>query len=406
MEDRVRVVIIAIGGYGANYVRGLLEKTAPEAFSLEGVVDPFADRSAWLPRLAELGVPRYDLPEEFYGEHEADLALISSPIHYHCAHTCAALAHGSHVLCEKPIAGTIQEARRMIEARDAAGRFVSIGYNWSFSPETQALKADILAGRFGRPVRLKCLGVGARDAAYYGRNTWAGAARSASGEWILDSPANNAFSHYLHNMLYLLGDAVDRSARPVDVVAELYRVNDITNFDTGIVRVHTDTEAEVLFYTSQAVPGGSGVRFLFEFEEGTVAWDGGNRDIRARAADGTEKTYPVDQSWERMMRKLWDALDSVRTGTPPVCGLEAASAQTLCINGMHDSVPEVVEFPSELVRVSGHGEKRVTWAEGLAEALDASYEAWKLPSEMGLSWAKAGDVVDVSRYGDFPGGGR
>lgn len=406
MPDHVRIVIIAIGGYGANYVRGLLENTDPAVFSLEGVVDPFADGSAWLPRLTELGVPRYDLPEEFYAQHEADLALISSPIHYHCPHTCAALAHGSHVLCEKPIAGTIQEARRMIQARDAAGRFVSIGYNWSFSPEIQALKADIMAGRFGQPVRLKCLGLGARDAAYYGRNDWAGAARSASGDWILDSPANNAFSHYLHNMFYLLGETVDRSAQPVDVVAELYRANDITNFDTGVVRAHTDAGAEVLFYTSHAVPGGGGVRFLFEFEEGTVAWDGGSHDIRARTADGAEKTYPVDQSWERMMCKLWDALDSVRTGAAPVCGLEAASAQTLCINGMHDSVPEVVEFPPDLVRVSGQGEKRVVWVEGLAEALDASYEAWKLPSEMGLPWAEAGEVVQLSGYADFPGGGR
>ena len=34
-------------------------------------MDPFADRSAWLPRLAELGVPRYDLPEEFVEEQQA-----------------------------------------------------------------------------------------------------------------------------------------------------------------------------------------------------------------------------------------------------------------------------------------------------------------------------------------------
>jgi predicted dehydrogenase len=407
LSVKARILLVAIGGYGANYVRALLDHTDPAEYSIEGVVDPYAERSDMLPRLRALGVECYGTIDEFYSRHEADLTIISSPIHHHCVQTCEALAHGSHVLCEKPVAATIQEARRMIKAREAAGRFVSIGYNWSFSPEIQALKQDIMSGLFGKPLRLKCICLSPRDEAYYTRNNWAGVLRMPSGEWVLDSPINNAVSHYLHNMLYLLGDAVDGSARPTHVTAELYRANEITSFDTGAARIRVESGAELLFYASHAVSDNRGVRFLFEFEGAAIEWNGGPRDpIRVQFVDGGEKLYAVDQSWEKTLAKLWQALDCMRTGRKPVCGLEAASAHTLCVNGIHDSQPDIVGFPQEITRVTGPPGRRLTYVEGLESALEAAYEAWKLPAEMGIPWAVAGQWVDVTDYGDFPGGGR
>ena len=104
----------------------------------------------------------------------------------------AALAHGSHVLCEKPLCVTPADATAMTRARDAAGRQVAIGYQWSFSAAIQRLKADILAGVLGRPKRMRCLVLWPRDETYYGRNRWAGAKRDAHGNLVLDRPVNNA----------------------------------------------------------------------------------------------------------------------------------------------------------------------------------------------------------------------
>ncbi|MGD9518446.1 MAG: Gfo/Idh/MocA family protein [Armatimonadota bacterium] len=404
MAEKVRVVLIAIGGYGANYVRALLGPQGREACEVVGVVDPFAARSEFVGELDRLGVPVYNEPKAFFEDRPADLAVISSPIHLHCRHTCEALTGGSHVLCEKPVSATVQEARRMMQARDAAGRFVSIGYQWSFSEEIQALKRDILRGRFGKARRLKCLCLSPRDDAYYGRNDWAGALRVPTGEWVLDSPIHNAVAHYLHNMLYVLGDTVDRSAVPADVTAELYRVNPITNFDTGVARIHTAGGAEMLFYASHAVPEEEGCRFVFEFERATVEWVGGCTPIRAVLMDGGEVKYPVDQSWGKMMTKLWHAVDSVRTGATPLCGLEAALAQTVCMNGMLDSAPAIVEFPARLRRVTGEPGHQVRWVQGLAEQLTECYDNWTLPHEEGVAWAVEGKIVDLTDYRFFPGG--
>lgn len=68
--------------------------------------------------------------------------------------------------------------------------------------------------------KLRALGIPfyrALEEFYNGRNAWAGARDDGAGTWILDSPINNATAHYLHNVLYVMGPAVDRSIRPVSV---------------------------------------------------------------------------------------------------------------------------------------------------------------------------------------------
>jgi len=403
MAEPIEVVFVAVGGYGAGMVRSALKLRERFDCRIAGAVDPHPERSDCLPELQELGVPFYDRLEDFYAAGAADLAVISSPIHFHCPQTLRALAGGSHVLCEKPLGATVQEARRMAEARDRAGRFVAIGYQWSFSDEIQALKHDIRSGLFGAPRRLKCIALWPRNEGYYRRNNWAGASRDAQGNWILDSPVNNACAHYLHNMFFCLGDEWNTSAAPVDVVGELYRAHDIGNFDTAALRCHTADGVEVLFYTSHATDRLDGPFFRYEFERAVIALDVQDGTIEARFEDGSVKTYP--QPYGRPDVKLAAALEAVRDGTADLaCPVEAASAQTLCMNGLHDSVPEIAGFPPELVHVEGEPGGRRTWVEGLNETMVDCYERGILPAEAGAAWSRAGREVSLVDYGDFPSG--
>src|SRR5512136_150523 len=191
----VSIVLVGIGGMGAFYVRELLDNGERGDFKIAGAVDPEPERCPWLEELRSMRTPIFGELDDFYRKEAAELAVISSPIQFHSAQTCLALGHGSHVLCEKPAAGTIQEVWRMREAEEASGRRVAIGYQWSFSPAIQAIKKDITDGRFGAPKRLKCLYLWPRDEKYYRRNSWAGRMRDDAGRWILDSPAQNAMAH-------------------------------------------------------------------------------------------------------------------------------------------------------------------------------------------------------------------
>jgi len=401
MKKPVSIVLVGIGGMGSVYLAALLQNCEGGRFRLAGTVDPHPERCPQREGLRASGVPVFATLEEFYSRDHADLAIIASPIHFHSAQTCLALARGSHVLCEKPAAATIQEVRRMKAAERSAGRWVAIGYQWSFSSTIQSLKSDIRQGLFGRPRRLKCLYLWPRSEAYYNRSDWAGKVRDAEGRWILDSPANNAMAHDLHNMFYVLGGERETAAKPVRVEAELYRAHDIENFDTAAIRCLTSVGAEVLFFVSHAAGVDTGPVFLYEFEGGEVRAAGRDDDISASLA-GSKKSYGTPDT--EPLRKMWEVIDSVNSGDLPACGLEAASGQVLAVNGAQDSQPEVQNLPRKMISVRGEPGRREISVEGLADIFRECYEKNQLPSELGVSWSRRGRMIELSEYAHYPGG--
>ncbi|MCA1807851.1 MAG: Gfo/Idh/MocA family oxidoreductase [Lentisphaerae bacterium] len=205
MQQEVTIALAGCGGYGRNYLRQLLDPPADARIRVVGLVDPRPPAGPEADQALSRGWPLFKDLGEFFGATRADLVILATPIHLHAPQTIMALENGANVVCEKPLAATVQDALSMTAAEKRTGKFVAIGYQSSFSPALQNLKRDIRAGVLGRPLRMKTIYLWPRPAAYYRRNNWAGALRAADGAWILDSPVNNATAHFLHNMFYVLG---------------------------------------------------------------------------------------------------------------------------------------------------------------------------------------------------------
>ncbi len=401
MSQPVSIILVGISGMGSVYLDALLAKMEEGAIRLEATVEPFPERCSRLNELRSHRIPVFASLEEFYARSWAELAIISSPIHFHSEQTILALSRGSDVLCEKPPAATVQEVRAMIESEKRSGRWVAVGYQWSSSAAIQDLKKDIMDGRFGKPRRLKCLYLWPRDEAYYGRNDWAGKKKDTQGRWILDSPANNAMAHDLHNMFYILGRTRETSAVPVRVEAELYRAYGIENSDTVALRALTEDGVEILFYASHAAGVDQGPILFYDFENGSVRIKGRNADLLAQVGD-LEINYGSPDS--EPLRKLSQAITCVRSRGLPPCGLEAALSQTRCVNGAQDSMPKVGEFPAHLLEVRGEPGRRSIKVRGLDRVFGDCFERNCLPSELGVSWAKKGRMIDLRSYTHFPAG--
>lgn len=399
------LVLVGIGGMGACYLRELLEHEGQGLFRLAGAVDPDPGRCPDLPELLRRRVPLFGSLEDFYSVRRADAAVVSSPIPFHAGQVILSLARGSHVLCEKPAAAVIQEVRDMIRARRRAGRMVAVGFQWSFSEAVQKLKADIRSGLFGAPRRLRCLYLWPRDESYYRRNDWAGRTRDAAGRWILDGPAMNAMGHDLHNMLYLLGPKTEQSAVPARVRAELYRAHEIESCDTAACRLRTGEGVEVLLFVSHAVDVDLGPVLHCEFERATVFVTGREGSVAAFLKGGGLRNYGRPD--KAPFRKLWSFLAAVRgRGGRPVCGLEAAASHVLAVDGMHDSAGVVVDFPSSLVTRRGPAGGRAVSVRGLPDVLWRCYREARLPSEIGVPWARPGKAVDLRAYARYPSSDR
>ena len=391
----INIALAGIAGYGDAYLEALLPKQQALGAKVVGVVDPMPQRCRRLSELADHGVPIHAGLHSLFADGPVDLMLIVTPIHLHAAQTCFALERGANVLCEKPLAGTLRDARRMAEAAAAAPGFTAIGYQWSFSAAVQALKRDIMSGELGRPIRMKALVFFPRPVAYFCRTDWAGRMFTSDGQGVFDSPVNNAAAHYLHNMFYLLGRTRETSSMPAQVQAELYRANDIENYDTAAIRCRTECGAEVLFYTSHAVPERRGPRSRYEFERAVVEYDAmGSGQFVARFRDGRVKHYG-HPNLDRH-DKIWQAIDACRTGKPIACGVPAAMAHALCVTAASESAGEIVEFSPRFRRIVSLDGDAMLAVDGLGEQLTRCYERAEMPSQdEELKWARPTAPVAV-----------
>ncbi|MBW8753536.1 MAG: Gfo/Idh/MocA family oxidoreductase [Sphingomonadales bacterium] len=119
-------------------------------FEVAGLVGANPQRTA--ERAAANGVPHgfTDMAEAIAAT-GADLVAISTPPHTHAPLTIAALEAGCHVLCEKPFARDVAEARAMLAAAEKAGKVHAIGNEFRFVPERAAMARAIAEGLIGAP---------------------------------------------------------------------------------------------------------------------------------------------------------------------------------------------------------------------------------------------------------------
>lgn len=146
MPKSVRIGLIGAGGIAqAAHVPGY---KAQEDVELVALCDVVPGKAAAVG--AELGIPNaYESYAEMLASESLDAVSVCTPNVAHKEATLAALAHGLHVLCEKPIAMNLAEGREMVAAARAADRVLQIGLHWRFTPEALVLKKFIDAGEMG-----------------------------------------------------------------------------------------------------------------------------------------------------------------------------------------------------------------------------------------------------------------
>jgi predicted dehydrogenase len=96
-----------------------------------------------------------------YDDPAIDLVDVCLPTALHAEHVIRALAAGKHVLCELPLAATMDDARRIVDAQAASDRQVFVDMFGRFDPATGFLHAAIAEGSYGT---LKALSIELRTA--------------------------------------------------------------------------------------------------------------------------------------------------------------------------------------------------------------------------------------------------
>lgn len=145
-SKKLKVGIIGIGRWG-------LTRHAPRLRSM-GKAEIVAISRRNLQALADakesLGVAGAYTDWRKLLEHPGlDAVIVSTPHHAHAEPTLAALEHGLHVLVEKPMALTSQDAWAMVKAADQAKRILMVGYDRRCAGCWQAAAHALQEGRLG-----------------------------------------------------------------------------------------------------------------------------------------------------------------------------------------------------------------------------------------------------------------
>jgi predicted dehydrogenase len=99
----------------------------------------------------ELGIPRaHGSYEALLADREVDAVYIPLPNHLHMEWTIAAARAGKHVLCEKPLALTADDAQRMVDACESQGVRLMEAFMYRLHPSWVAVRELVAFGRIGR----------------------------------------------------------------------------------------------------------------------------------------------------------------------------------------------------------------------------------------------------------------
>lgn len=143
---KLRVGVIGCGSIARH--RHLPEYAANPSVELVAVCDNNAERALEIGE--KYGVPSYTSFVELLRNAEVDAVSVCTPNYLHAPISNAALLAGVHVLCEKPMATSEEEAKSMIETAKNSGKKLMIAHNQRFVASHQKARQLIQSGEVGK----------------------------------------------------------------------------------------------------------------------------------------------------------------------------------------------------------------------------------------------------------------
>jgi myo-inositol 2-dehydrogenase / D-chiro-inositol 1-dehydrogenase len=186
----VRVGLIGAGVMGADHARTVQETISGAA--LVAVTD--TDRGRALKLSQQLDTDMVLSDDDLIASPNVDAVIIASHDSAHRKQVLACIEAGKAVLCEKPLAPTVEECQQIVTAQRerALGNLVSVGFMRRFHPGFRAMKDRLATGVLGQP--LMVLGSHRNVHASYPTGGSEGTLTNSAvhdidiTEWLLDSP--------------------------------------------------------------------------------------------------------------------------------------------------------------------------------------------------------------------------
>ncbi|MHA7130110.1 Gfo/Idh/MocA family protein [Algoriphagus namhaensis] len=162
-KDNLGVALVGLGYYSTDLLAPALQQT--KHCHLAGIVTGTPEKEKiWQDKygVKKSNTYNYDTFDQIKDNPEIDVIYIVLPPSMHMEYVVRAAKTGKHVWCEKPMAVTAKECKKMIEACKKAGVSLSIGYRCQHEPNTLAFQKIVKEKSLGNVLSLDCA-AGYRD---------------------------------------------------------------------------------------------------------------------------------------------------------------------------------------------------------------------------------------------------
>ena len=287
-----------------------------DAGRMQAVIEKHGDAAAGGPPIA----PHADY-DALLARPDIDLVISTLPHGLHAQATIRALQAGKHVLVEKPMATTVEDADRMLAAARTAGKHLAVGLTHHFHPIPPAAKALLNSGRYGR-------------IAWGTEVMYASRRLGSNPPWLFDRAlgggqllANGV--HFVDRLCWTIGSngggpgdatpaAPDR-ARPVAVKAVVGSFfNEYPADDGAVLFIQFDTGQVATLHITGHYSGATQMEAEYVARRGMVKY---GRELHATNPDTPDDAtyHPVEvEKASGFARQLTDMAGAIRTGRSPM----------------------------------------------------------------------------------------
>jgi 1,5-anhydro-D-fructose reductase (1,5-anhydro-D-mannitol-forming) len=195
---RLRWGLIGASSWAAEWMIDAFR--AVEGGAVTAVLSASAERGA---RFAQdHGIPGAAASlDELLGDPDVNAVYVSTTNDLHAEQVLAAAAAGKHVLCEKPIATTVQDARRMVAACREAGVVLGVNHHLRSQDTVRTMRSLVASGEIGDVLSARCAHLVSLPPQ---RRTWRTTRPEAGAGAVLDLTV-----HDVDTLRFLLADEID-----------------------------------------------------------------------------------------------------------------------------------------------------------------------------------------------------
>ncbi|MGV2982733.1 Gfo/Idh/MocA family protein [Microbacterium sp. AGC85] len=272
-EDRIRIGLIGAGGIAGAHVAGY--RLNAETVVFAAIADPVPE-NAEKRRGDDPDVRVYADYRDMIAAGGLDAVDICLPHHLHAEAVIAAADAGLHVLCEKPLCLTLDEAAAIAAAVERNGVTVMCAHNQLFLPAVAAAKELVDSGALGRVYEVRTTDSFYNDFTIESMG-WRAHAATAGGGELIDTG---------YHPLYLLQYLADGTPVEVGAMLSRHRLDFMEGEDSAQVLVRYDNGVVGHVTTSWAYQPAVGTeKFSLVGEKGSLSSDGTTLVSRVRGEE-------------------------------------------------------------------------------------------------------------------------